>query len=54
MNINDFAVLVTKKEQGKVEISIAQIKEVIRIIRLFLLKHANLDIYAIIRRIEAE
>lgn len=52
MNINDFAVLVTKKEKGKAEISIAQVKEVIKIIRLFLLRHIGLDIYAMIRRIK--
>ena len=52
MNINQFACLVSCEEKGKTEISIAQIKEVIRIIRLFLLRHTDLDIYAIIRRIK--
>ncbi|MDP2943233.1 MAG: hypothetical protein Q8O36_07020 [Candidatus Omnitrophota bacterium] len=52
MNMNDFAVLVARKEKGKAEISIAQVKEVIRIIRLFLLRRTGLDIYEIIRRIK--
>ena len=52
MNINDFAVLVTKNERGREEISIAQVKEVIRIIRLFLLKRIGLDLYALIRNIK--
>ena len=30
MNINDFAVLISKKEGGKVNLSIAQIKEVLK------------------------
>ena len=52
MNINEFAVVVTKKEKGKEEISIAQVKEVIRIIRLFLLKRIGLDLYTLIRNIK--
>jgi len=33
MNINQFAVLVAKKEKGRKEVSIAQIKEVLKVVR---------------------
>lgn len=52
MNINDFAVLISRKEKGKKEVSIAQIKEIISAIRLFLLKNTGLDIYQLIRKIK--
>ena len=52
MNINDFAVLVTKNERGREEISIAQVKEVIKVIRQLLLKYIGLDLYMLIRNIK--
>ena len=48
MNINDFAVKVTKKEGGKKSISIAQVKEVLKIVN-DLLKG---ELYKLIRKIK--
>jgi hypothetical protein len=49
MNLNDFAVVVTKKEGKKKSISIAQVKEVIRIVLTELAKNPD-EAMKIIRR----
>lgn len=46
MTINDFAVCVTRKEGKKKSISVAQVKEVIRIINQML----DGEVYRIIRK----
>lgn len=53
MNINDFAVLVAKCEKGKVQVNIAQIKEILKIIRTIILKRTkkSWDFYRVIRGI---
>lgn len=48
MTVNEFAVLVAKREKGRKEVSIAQIKEVLRIIREQLYK-VDIDLYAFIK-----
>ena len=52
MNINNFAKLIAEKEKGTKEVNIAQIKEIISLVRLFLLKNTGLDIYQIIRKLQ--
>lgn len=42
MNMNDLAKLVCKHEGGKVEVSIAQMKEIIRVIALIFRRHPKL------------
>ncbi len=51
MNINDFAVEITKEEKGKKQVSIAQVKEILKVIRILLKNEADLDIYTAIRKI---
>lgn len=51
MTVNDFAVLITKKEKGKKEVNIAQIKEILKVVRSLLKGKAKIDIYSIIRKI---
>lgn len=46
-SVNEFACLVAKREGKKKEMSIAQILEVLRIVRT-LLKRAGVDIYTVI------
>lgn len=43
MNLNDLAVKVAKEETGKKEVSIAQIKEIIKIIAIELARTPDLD-----------
>jgi len=52
MKVNDFAVLVSEKEGGKKNMSIAQIKEVIKITKDILKAQTDVDIYALIRKID--
>ena len=52
MSVNDFAQCVSFKEGGKVNLSIAQIKEVISITRKLILQGTNIDIYALIKLIK--
>ncbi len=47
MNINEFAVLVAKKEGGKKQVNIAQIKEILRIVN----KEVRGELYKMIRSI---
>ena len=51
MNINEFAVIVTEIEGGKKSISIAQVKEALKIIRNEILSFSGIDIYKIIKKI---
>jgi len=50
MTINEFAVLVAKKEKGRKEVNIAQIKEVLKVVREQLYK-ADVDLYQWIKAI---
>ncbi|GMQ79529.1 MAG: hypothetical protein BMS9Abin02_2127 [Anaerolineae bacterium] len=52
MKVTTFSELVTKREKGKKEISIAQVKEVLKIIKDLLIEHGQEDIYKAIRRIK--
>ena len=49
MDINAFAVLIAQKEALKKQINIAQIKEVLSVIRKIILNSSGVDIYSIIR-----
>lgn len=50
MNINDFARLITIAEEGKIQISIAQVKEVLRLVNLAL----GGTFYTVIRRTDRQ
>ncbi len=52
MNINEFAKEVTKEEGGKKQVSIAQVKEILRIIKDLIKDYADVDIYKIIRKVK--
>lgn len=52
MNMNDFARDVTLQEGGKVNLSIAQVKEVIRIVLTNLACLDTIEVEAILRRYE--
>jgi len=52
MKISDFATLVAEREGGKKEISITQIKEVIRIAKDLIKEELGIDIYKDIRKID--
>lgn len=51
MNVNAFAKIVAMKEAGKKEVSIAQIKEILRVIRDVLLKTRGIDFYKVIKEV---
>lgn len=44
MNLNDLAVEISRREAGKVEVNIAQIKEVLRITLEILLERGIIDL----------
>ena len=48
MDVNEFAVVVSKLERGKKQVNIAQIKELLKIIRRLLLA-LGVDLYKLIR-----
>lgn len=49
MNINKFAKIIAEKEEGKEEVSIAQIKEILRIVKEELHKE-GVNLYKLIYR----
>ena len=49
MNVNDFARIVAIKEAGKKQVNIAQIKEILRVVRKTLLETRGVDFYKIIK-----
>ena len=51
MNMNNFAKIVASKEAGKKEVNIAQIKEILKVIREVLLKTRGIDLYKIVREV---
>ena len=52
MNVNDFTVVVSTQEGGKVNLTIAQIKEVVSITRNLIKQYTGIDIYCLIRLIK--
>ena len=52
MKVSEFAELVAERESGKKEISIAQIKEVVKITKDIIKEETDIDIYSIIRKME--
>ncbi len=49
MNMNAFAKMVAAKEEGKKQVNIAQIKEILKVVREVLLKTRGIDFYKIVR-----
>ena len=49
MTVNDFCVIIARKEGKKFNLPISQIKEVVRIVREILLYKLGIDIYRLIR-----
>ena len=52
MNINNFAKFIAWKESGKKEISIAQIKEVLKVTKDLLKSKTGINLYKLIRDIK--
>ena len=52
MKLQEFYSEITNLEGKKVQISIGQIREVVKIVRLFLLKNEGTDLYSLIRKIK--
>jgi len=50
MNLNKLAQLVAKKEKGKSEVNIAQIKEIMKIIFTWLAKQKPLEIFKMMKK----
>jgi len=51
MTINDFAKLIAKKEKGKKEVNIAQIKEILAVIRDIFYTKTGINLYEVIRHL---
>ena len=51
MKLNDFVSLVAEREGKKKEVSVGNIREVLKVIRLVLLDHASVDLYKEIRKL---
>ena len=51
MNINQFAKIVAMKEGKKKQVNIAQIKEILKVVRGILLKTTGKDFYKLIREV---
>lgn len=53
MNIQEFAVLLTKKEEGARQVNIAQMMEILSVIDDILTEKTGVSIYAVIRKMRA-
>ncbi|MFH1444971.1 MAG: hypothetical protein ABIF08_00650 [Nanoarchaeota archaeon] len=49
MKVNDFAAKICEEEGGKKQVSIAQVKEILKIIRVLIKDATETDIYKSIR-----
>jgi len=52
MKVTEFAELVAEREAGKKEVSIAQIKEIVKITKDIIKEQSDIDMYAIIRKMD--
>lgn len=51
MNQNDYALVIAEREGGRVSLSIAQIKEVLRIDREFFLEKTGIDKAEVLKKV---
>ena len=51
MKVSEFAVRVARREKGKKQVNIAQLKEVIKVTKDLLLEYTGFNIYTLIRKI---
>ncbi len=52
MNQNDYALIITEREGGKVNLSIAQVKEVLRIDRETFLEKTGIDKAEVLKKVK--